>query len=141
MRIAHRHHHVHGGHAAVALLDFRRVISIALNQVSLKRNALVLCNLFDHAYKFAVGQRAGIVQKDCWSGAQQLLCFFRMHARSVAGDAALNRDADLRLYQVGRRMSTAKGASGTTGSPGAIPRAATSAAFFAPTSRKTDSRG
>src|SRR6185437_8877820 len=90
-------HDVDRRYAAVALLDHRGIVAVPRDQVRLERNVGGVGDLLDKGDQLAVGQLAGVIKENPGTAAEPLLRALRADAGNVAGDANLQRQADVGL--------------------------------------------
>src|SRR6185437_6339725 len=92
---------IHRRHAAVALLNHRRVVAVSTHQIGLQRDARLPGHSFDPGHQLAVGELAGIPEEKSRAAAQPLLGGFGADAGDVAGDARLERNANVGFDDLG----------------------------------------
>src|ERR1700758_1236124 len=98
MSVAGRNHKRYGGHAAVALLNFCRVVAVPDDKFFLQRDRLFLGSLPRERDKLAIGLLAGVVKKQAWTASQNFLCLVRFRSDNVVSYAGLQCDSDVSLH-------------------------------------------
>ena len=78
--VAHGNEQADGRDAAVALLNFRGIVAVALDDVELQREFLGGRRYpLTTSVKFAIGERGAVVEKDAGTGAEFFLSLLRGH--------------------------------------------------------------
>src|SRR5215203_1382971 len=104
MEVSRRNRHVNGGSSRVESLNLRAILAVAGEHVRLQRDPRLLRDVEKEVTKLAIGDHRVIEQKNSRAAAKPLLRLRWSNRGVIGGDAGLDRDANVGLCLVDRRL-------------------------------------